>query len=94
MNADIQKIHAGERYEVGDPIRNLWSQVIRKALDDIERKLDHSDSIAERHRVWERNSAIYFFRDPHSRLPWICHMLGLDIDAVRGRAEELIKGEA
>lgn len=79
-----------EVLESGDPIRNLWSSVIRQALFDLELKQIKCSDHNMNRRV-RRDSAANFFRSRQSTLPWICQHLNLDINSVRVRAEKIIK---
>jgi hypothetical protein len=79
MQENRQKIGQEDVYDAGNPVRNLWASVIAGALKNLRKK-------------YQRSSAINFFRFPGSSLPWICQALGLDIDSVREKAEEIIEG--
>lgn len=83
-NADL---HDG--LDCGDPIRNLWAAVIRNALIDLRGRTSYGygGSIQA-----AQISALHFFCSEDSMLPFICENIGIDISAVRSRAEKIISG--
>lgn len=80
-----------EDYIEGDPVRNLWSAVIKRAWDDLRVKSNYSYRRGKQLKNLNRGSAINFFRSPNSTLPWICKALGFDIVEIREKAEGKFK---
>lgn len=62
----------------GDPCRNLWASVVKYALNCA--------------KAGDKES-LNFFKSSYSSLPWICTMLGLDLDDVREGVAKSIRGE-
>jgi len=82
-----------ERRE-GDPLKNLWAAVVETALDDLKDRSKYYKGNCTGAMKAERRGSINFFVSEHSRLPWICTELGLDIDSIRERAAEIIKEDS
>lgn len=82
-------------------IRDLWSAVIKNAVDSLnvteipgffEDDKNKSKKRVNQFRAREiMHAKWFFFTNDGSALPWICEMLGLDIDLVRQRALSLIE---
>ena len=82
-------------------VRDLWCAVIKQAVDSLnseeipgffEDDKDKSKKRLNQFRAREIMHAKWFFSpNDGSALPWICEMLGLDIDLVRQRALSLIE---
>jgi hypothetical protein len=72
-------------YKTGNPIRNMWASVIRRALDDLKMA-----PVVKNKRKWviDRQS-MWFFEGDTSSLPWICRALDIDVGAVRKKAWEI-----
>lgn len=57
-----------DEYSFGHPLRNLWSKVIHREVEDIK----NGDSDGR-----------FFFYSDYSRFEWICDMLGFNADSIR-----------
>lgn len=90
-NSDV--IRDGERRE-GDPIRNLWAAVIETALEDLKRVTKTFKGRASGAKRAEVRWSMNFFTSENSTLPWICTALGLDIEAIRAKARDVLREAA
>lgn len=90
MASNRDMVRDGERME-GDPIRNLWAAVIETALEDLKRATQTFKGRESGTKEAEVRWSMNFFTSENSTLPWICTALGLDIEAIRAKARDVLR---
>lgn len=74
-----------------NPERELWAEVLLLAVEDALHGVPSINGTPRDQRISRTKSARSYFSSPTSDFPAVCHLAGVDPDAVRDRLKPMIQ---